>query len=787
MKNVFIILTLIPFSSFAQSQGNDPFEIIGFKPFSEKESKTLWEEGSLVLGSQSDCIRQGIIRNGGNRVGNIGEDCVGGLMDANMGIHRNAVASFMSTFGKSSYGITADGGRVPSYMPATMKVKSKMAKGLMENQLIPQLKNMACQFNAPHGLDTNNSMDRDGFKNAHMELILAEKGIGSYDRAKAKKSLEKIGEKVCKAFNNEVGSRKNVSYSVGFGGHSTIIYSKKLNSLAEALPYVIYSNQRTKLASQDLNQSNLGSSDLGSDQLAREIILPPYYDGNRGKNLVYGGSPIKKFQGENEGPNGSAAVIAWQLCVEQTPNDELKTRDPAQLIPDGDDSPIELTNHNIGIYMPNNIVSPFPLVVENGKINSEKTKIDYSVNPDGSVKLNFSKPQFHYGPRNTSLTKEDKEQMQNAASSMRLSVKSFIDKAFSSPTSKINPEKSSFNIQSCSNKLSNQKGYKNWDTQGNLVEQEGNNKISLRELSELRSNAQAVMAKKILEKEIQASISKIDKEIKLNKATIAGLTERDKSKSALENKISYLEDKKNKMTQTDFNKVKLNILPCGEDGSNGPDPYFHSLKEKYAPNAKFPSPTGKSKSAYFTELANLSKQLKTKDVEAKLNEAKKKLAELESSSANPVQIKNQKEWVKTYEKMKAGKDSSPAYINTPVLNPMVGNYDNKFPCDMSNPNAEAKCDIIAENNKQLNSFKVESVFLDLETEKIEADEKLVNGYFNSGETIVDPGEGSMYYAAVTCTRKYKEEKKKKNKKCYSSSTGWEIPCPGSSSSGAIRQ
>lgn len=784
MKKMTLFVCLLPMVTFAQSsseQGADPLKVIGVAPFSLEESETMYAEAARLMGKEAECWQK---YSGTMPEGNIQETCAGRMLDATTQDMRTAVKSFMSTYGDEKYGSNGDAvSATQSFLPASMKKPNTKGSGFYREGISELMqKNIKCIVKRPEGQYTEKASNIEGFINAHMRHIMVENGIYQLDKSGQApyRELQKIGAQACKNFKKEVGNGNVTKYTPGFGGYNVVVYSKEVNSVAEAIPYMIMSDQKMKLASQDLKQSNFGSSDRGSDQLMNEISLPPYYDGNRGKNMIFGTSPLKKFQGENEGANGSAGIIAWQLCVQE--------EGPKRSYLPGSDNPptsqgegygnFELGNHNTTVFMPNNIISPFPLVVKDGKIDVDNTQIDYQVNEDdGSVKINTDAPQYAYGPRNSELSPKEKQQMQDAASAMRLKVNGFINNIFDDPTQSLNLSNTSLNVMSCSNRITNQRGYANWDTEGNLKEQDGDKRVSFEELSHLRSEAKAIIAKKMIIKELDAEKEKVDQEIKGLKSKLLILDARSEDYSVVENRMKYLEDKLSKMNKASFNQLNVNIIACNEDGAAGPEPNFSKLKAMYDPRAKFPQKENFStQSGYFTELQNISYNLKKKDIETKLKKTQDKLDKLGPAEADDILRDRYTSWIKEYKDILSGKDGKPGYLNTPVMGIYPKSYGTKFPCDMqSNPGGSLDCNTVTHTNELLNKFKVESVALDIDLTKGNPDEKIINGYQNKPNKVVIPGSGKIYYAAIMCNRKYNAPKTKKGK-CISQSTGWVIDC-----------
>lgn len=780
-KFLIFILILSPSALLAQKVTQDIYQMTGFTPPSEKEINTLFDESYLSLKRAADCRRQYMEKYKSQGQFGVQAACADadkfcggtGMIDAKQRWVEDNFRSFLGSFTQAS---------MASYgVDACQSTKFNYYKGADFNG---KANGMSCWLQGAPGSEYN-AYSKE-FEEAHHALI---------NNKKPKKSLESIAEKACKAFgeDNTNGSNKLslVKYSPGHNGALVTRTVKDVESLKEALPLIHFSVVRNFEMGHDYVGSNSGSSNLGSDAVMKELehdLLENYYkayDGNRftGFNDRNSDNPFFRMRGSKEGNTsewnekdnpGSAGVIFWEMCVVQDgsgkkPGLEQKT-DPKP--EGGDEKVISLVNENVSVELPDNVVSPFPLKVVDGKIVSVDIS---STNKSGFIVPTLNKPVYAYGPRNSKLTEHDKSLMITGATAMSNKAKGFVDQVLGNPGEKIDLEKSSIVIASCSNHLRNQPGYKVWKTDAAPESRGKDDRISFEELSNQRSDAQYLVLTSLIKNELEMKSKQLDEEKKKLIAEKVKLSEGSVESIKLANKISYLEDQIKKISEMDVTKIKKNVVGCdagGEKGVGGPNPYFNQLKDKFGSSKKWPVKSG-SDSAYYLEVAQVSKDLKKLDIEDKLKKTKEALGALPDAPESQITSAVYKDWIKKYEDILAGKDGKPGYLNIPLLH-----TDSKFPCDISKPGENITCDIVGETSKSLDGFKVEKFMADVHMESVPVGQDIKDGWNDSEPAVYEPGGAKIFHAAAICNRKYeeKEDKKSKGKPCRSKATGALIDC-----------
>lgn len=784
MSKLFVFSLVV--SAAAVAQTKDVYEVTGFPPPSEKESQTLYEETYFSMKKAADCRRQYIQSYGGNGRLSVQTDadsyCGGtGLIDAKQRSVEDNYRAFLGTFVNSrlaSYGVDGSQSTMFNYY------QGKTYKG--------QENGMSCWSQGAPGAEYQGQSGE--FINAHRALVNAE-SLGKKSSAYLKQ-MEKAAKDGCKAFSsntNNKGPFSNVEISAGFDGNNIVRTVKDVSSLAEALPLIHFSTVRNFELGTSYVGSNAGSSNGGSDAVMKELehsLMERYYqayDGNRftGFHDRATSNPFVRMRGAKEGNDkkwnepgnlGSAGVIFWDICIVQNPGE------PKDVQPDGgpvdgkgeDKKVINLMNENVEIELPDNIVSPFPLTVKDGKI----TGVDLGMTEtQGMMVPNLNGAVYAYGPRNSALKPHDKTLMITGATAMNNKAKNFVNQVLDNPGETVNLEESSLVIASCSNQLRNQPGYKVWRTDVAPEARGTDDRISFEELSSQRSDAQFVVVTSLIQKELDAKKAELGTELKKLTAQKVKAPTGSPLQAQLENRISYLDSQIKKISQMDVKKIKKNIINCdggGEKGVGGPNPYFKADNKL---GKKWPKKTG-SESAYWAEVAAVSKEIKTADVGEKLAATKKALSEISEGPESKIQSEVYKDWIKKYEMILAGKDGKPGYLNIPLLK-----QDKTYPCDMSQPGENITCDLVADTSKSLDGFKVEKFMADVKMDKIKVPAGVEDGWKNEKPQAPQLGGAKIFYAGALCTRKYQESitPKKKGKKCISETTGWEIDCPPGSS------
>jgi hypothetical protein len=137
--------------------------------------------------------------------------------------------------------------------------------------------------------------------------------------------------------------------------------------------------------------SNSGSSNQGAgssgDELEHDIMerYKQAYDGNRFKDFFSGKNPHVMMRGLKEGNTsswnersnlGSADVLLWNICIvpdgpahkTEKPREEKPLKEVKKI------KKISLVNENVSIELPDNVVSPFPLEVQDGVFKNVNLK-----------------------------------------------------------------------------------------------------------------------------------------------------------------------------------------------------------------------------------------------------------------------------------------------------------------------------------------------------------------------------------------------------------------------------
>jgi hypothetical protein len=772
----FILLSLfISVSVLAQKQVPDIYQATGFNPPSTQEIDTLYEETYLTLKKSADCRREFMANykyQGPQACTAADEYCGGnGIIDAKQ---RFIEDNFKSFFGTFTYASMASYGSDQCNSTKFNYYKGETYQG-KEN-------GMSCWLQGAPGAEFSGSVKE--FEEAHHALI---------NNQKPKKSLEKIAEKACEQFGNENTNRGHMSlvkYSAGINGANVTRTVKNVESLKEALPLLHFSVVRNYEMGHDYVGSSSGSSNQGSDAVMKELehdLLQKYYkayDGNRFAGFYDKKSqnPFYRMRGMNEGNGkewnekenpGSAGVIFWEMCVVQDGSGKKPgLEQPAAMDPkSGLQKSINLTNQNVSVELPNNVVSPFPLKVVKGKIvDVDLTFSDKS----GFAVPKLNSPAYAYGPRNTELSPHEKAMMVEGATAMKNKAAGFVTKVLDNPGEVVNLEKSSIIIASCSNQLKNQPGFKEWRTDSAPEARGKSERISFEELSDQRSEAQYIILTSLIKKELEDKKRELDLERKKLIAQKVQVSENSALAVKLSNRISYFDDQITKISKMDVSKIQKSVVKCdagGEKGVGGPTPYYSDLKDKFGAKS-WPKRDG-SDSAYFTQVAQLSKDLKKKDIEEKLGKTKAALSELDDSAEAKISSAVYKDWIVKYQSMLDGKDGEPGYLNIPLLN-----SDKFFPCDMNRPGDEITCDVVSETSKSLDGFKVEKFMADVQMDQAKVSPEVADGWKDRKPAVYEPGGAKIYHAAAICNRKYEEkEVKTKGKKCISKTTGWEVDCP----------
>jgi hypothetical protein len=787
MSKLFVFTLVVSATAIAQTK--DVYEVIGFPPPSEKEFQTLYEETYFSMKKSADCRRQFIQSYGGRGGPSVQTEadtyCGGtGLIDAKQRSIEDNYRAFLGTFADSrlaSYGVDGAQSTMFNYY---------QAKPYQGNPT-----GMSCWSQGAPGAEYQGQSGE--FIDAHRALVNAE-SLGQKSASYLKK-MEKAAKDACKAFSSNTNNRgpfSNVEISAGFDGNNIVRTVKDVSSIAEALPLIHFSTVRNFELGTSYVGSNAGSSNGGADAVMKELehdLMERYYqayDGNRFTDFHNRATPnpFVRMRGANEGNEkkwneadnlGSAGVIFWDICIVQKPN-ETKPSDPEESPIDGngkDKKSINLMNENVEIELPDNLVSPFPLTVVDGKI----TGVDITMTEkQGMMIPNLSGPVYAYGPRNSALKPHDKTIMITGATAMNNKAKNFVEQLLDNPGETVNLEKSSLVIASCSNQLRNQPGYKVWKTNAAPEARGSDDRISFEELSTQRSDAQYIVVTSLIQKELDAKKVKLEEERKKLVAQKVKAPQGSALQAQLDNRISYLDNQLKKISQMDVKKIKKNVVNCdagGEKGVGGPNPYYKADNKL---GKKWPKKTG-SESAYWSEVAAVSKEIKTADVQEKLIATKKALSELIDAPEAKVQAEVYKDWIKKYESILAGKDGKPGYLNIPLLK-----QDKNYPCDLNQPGVNITCDIVADTSKALDGFKVEKFMADVQMDKTEVPKGIEDGWKNEKPQAPALGGAKIFYAGALCTRKYQEPNNptRKGKKCISKTTGWEIDCPPSGSGNA---
>jgi hypothetical protein len=358
--------------------------------------------------------------------------------------------------------------------------------------------------------------------------------------------------------------------------------------------------------------------------------------------------------------------------------------------------------------------------------------------------------------------------METAATAMDNKSQEFVDKILGQEGD-LNLEKSKIMISSCSNYLRNQPGYVVWSTDTPPIKNDDKNRISFEQLSQNRVDAQyevltALVQRKFSEK--QKILEDEIKKIQANRALLPGSASQSEIAKILEGEISKLQLQVDKIAKIDVKKIKSVSVPCdiGDNkGVAGPNPYFNQLKQKYRDYPAWPNPNSMSKSVYHIEVAKLSKDLKTMDVQDKLALTQKALEGVEDSDAGKIVKANYEDMIKKYKKILAKTDGSPAYLDIPLFN----DYGRLYPCEPSKPGDNIKCDLVTANSKALDGFKIEKMLVDVQMDKIEIQPDRKKPIPDEIPPFIEPGKGKIFHVAAICARKAKKvDQPKKKKESY---------------------